>query len=162
MIGRGPETPRQFYGGDLDGIAEHLDHIADLGANTVYLTPIFPARSNHRYDAASFDEVDPLLGGDAALDRLAGAVHERGMRLLGDITTNHTGDAHPWFTGMDRKDLYYVGSGRLLRVLARRVHPAQARLDLAGAARSVLRRAGLGHRALVARTSTAGGSTWPT
>jgi alpha-glucosidase len=110
VIGRGPETPRQFYGGDLDGIAAHLDHIADLGANTVYLTPIFPARSNHRYDAASFDEIDPLLGGDAALDRLAGAVHERGMRLLGDITTNHTGDAHPWFTGMDRKDLYYIGS----------------------------------------------------
>jgi alpha-glucosidase len=108
VIGRGPETPRQFYGGDLDGIAEHLDHVAALGANTVYLTPIFPARSNHRYDAASFDAIDPLLGGDAALSRLADAVHGRGMRLLGDITTNHTGDAHPWFTGPDRKELYYA------------------------------------------------------
>ena len=109
VIGRGPETPFQFYGGDLDGIVEHLDHIQDLGANTVYLTPIFPARSNHRYNASSFDEIDPLLGGTAALDRLARAVHDRGMRLLGDITTNHTGDTHDWFTGMDRKDLYYVG-----------------------------------------------------
>ncbi|MFI0792748.1 glycoside hydrolase family 13 protein [Micromonospora rubida] len=98
VIGRGPETPRQFYGGDLDGVTERLDHLDRLGVNTVYLTPIFPARSNHRYDAASFDTVDPLLGGDAALARLADAVRARGWRLLGDITSNHTGDAHEWFT----------------------------------------------------------------
>ena len=99
VIGRGPETPRQFYGGDLDGIAERPGpHRARSASNTVYLTPIFPARSNHRYDAAAFDQVDPLLGGDEALARLADAVHARGMRLLGDITTNHTGDAHEWFT----------------------------------------------------------------
>ena len=55
------------------------DHIDALGVNTVYLTPIFPARSNHRYDAASFDRVDPLLGGDEALARLADAVHARGL-----------------------------------------------------------------------------------
>ena len=79
MIGRGPETPRQFYGGDLDGITERLDHLDRLGVNTVYLTPIFPARSNHRYDAASFDTVDPLLGGDAALARLADAVTRPGL-----------------------------------------------------------------------------------
>ncbi|MGI5525402.1 alpha-amylase family glycosyl hydrolase [Micromonospora sp. CA-259024] len=98
VVGRGPETPHQFYGGDLDGIAERLDHLDRLGVNTVYLTPIFPARSNHRYDAASFDRVDPLLGGDAALARLADAVRARGWRLIGDITSNHTGDAHDWFT----------------------------------------------------------------
>ncbi|MFF5177380.1 glycoside hydrolase family 13 protein [Micromonospora sp. NPDC000316] len=98
VIGRGPETPRQLYGGDLDGITERLDHLDRLGVNTVYLTPFFPARSNHRYDAASFDRVDPLLGGDAALARLAEAVRARGWRLLGDVTSNHTGDAHEWFT----------------------------------------------------------------
>ncbi|WP_432956666.1 glycoside hydrolase family 13 protein [Micromonospora haikouensis] len=113
VIGRGPQTPRQFYGGDLDGIAERLDHLDRLGVNTVYLTPIFPARSNHRYDAASFDTVDPLLGGDAALARLADAVHARGWRLLGDITSNHTGDAHDWFTAAvsdvtaAERELYY-------------------------------------------------------
>lgn len=88
---------RQLFGGDLDGITERLDHIAELGANVVYLTPFFPARSNHRYDASSFDQVDPVLGGDAALNRLVDAAHERGMRVLGDFTTNHTGDAHEWF-----------------------------------------------------------------
>ncbi|WP_084958591.1 glycoside hydrolase family 13 protein [Thermoactinospora rubra] len=93
----GPGVQRQFYGGDLDGITQRLDHIQQLGANTVYLTPFFPARSNHRYDASSFDRVDPVLGGDEALHRLADAVHARGMRLLGDITPNHCGDAHEWF-----------------------------------------------------------------
>jgi len=98
VVGEGPATPRQLYGGDLDGIAEHLDHLAELGVNMLYLTPVFPARSNHRYDAAAFDRVDPLLGGDEALARLAAAVHARGWRILGDLTTNHCGDAHPWFT----------------------------------------------------------------
>lgn len=98
VVGRGPQTPRQLYGGDLDGIAGRLDHLARLGANTVYLRPFFPAGSNHRYDAAGFDRVDPLLGGDPALARLAAAVHARGWRLLGDLTTNHCGDRHPWFT----------------------------------------------------------------
>ena len=88
---------QQIYGGDLDGVAEHLDHLQALGVDVVYLTPFFPARSNHRYDAASFDVVDPLLGGDAALRRLSRASHQRGMKLLGDFTTNHTGDAHEWF-----------------------------------------------------------------
>ncbi|MFC4120290.1 glycoside hydrolase family 13 protein [Nonomuraea zeae] len=98
VIPSGPGTSQQFYGGDLDGITGRLDHIQSLGADTVYLTPIFPARSNHRYNAAGFDRIDPLLGGDEALHRLSGALHARGMRLLGDITTNHCGDTHEWFT----------------------------------------------------------------
>ena len=97
VAGHGPLAPVQFYGGDLDGITSHLDHIASVGANTVYLTPFFPARSTHRYDATTFDHVDPLLGGDQALARLSDAVHRRGMRLMGDLTTNHCGAAHEWF-----------------------------------------------------------------
>lgn len=112
-IGNGPETPRQFYGGDLRGIEERLDHLSDLGVGTVYLTPIFPAGSNHRYDAKSFDHVDELLGGDNAFASLAGSIHARGMRLVGDVTTNHTGVTHEWFesaVGQDsapEKDFYY-------------------------------------------------------
>ena len=110
MIGRGPETPYQYFGGDLDGITARLEHIASLGADTVYLTPIFPARSNHRYDASSFDQVDPLLGGDSALHRLSEALHSRGMRLMGDLTTNHCGDAHEWFkTGIADPDSVEAG-----------------------------------------------------
>jgi alpha-glucosidase len=88
-----------FYGGDLDGIVDHLDHIEQVTgeSTTVYLTPVFPGESNHRYNASTFDSVDPLLGGDEAYARLSEAVHERGWHLLGDLTANHTGDTHEWF-----------------------------------------------------------------
>ena len=88
---------QQLYGGDLDGVLEHLDHLRTLGVTVIYLTPFFPARSNHRYDASSFDRVDPVLGGDEALERLVDAAHVLGMKVLGDFTTNHTGDTHAWF-----------------------------------------------------------------
>jgi len=104
---------RQWYGGDLDGINARLDYVAELGANVLYLTPFFPAGSNHRYDAATFDAVDPVLGGEAALTRLVDAAHARGMRVMGDLTTNHTGRGHEWFrkalaepTSVER-DFYY-------------------------------------------------------
>jgi len=100
-----------FYGGDLDGIVEHLDHIEQVGGTTVYLTPVFPGESNHRYNASTFDTIDPLLGGDAAYERLSAAVHERGWHLLGDLTANHTGDTHEWFQqardGGPTQDWYY-------------------------------------------------------
>ena len=98
VIHQGPAVPYQWYGGDLDGVREHLDHLTELGATLLYLTPVFPARSNHRYDASSFDEVDEVLGGDEALERLIVAAHERGLKVLGDLTTNHTGRGHEWFT----------------------------------------------------------------
>jgi alpha-glucosidase len=99
----GPLTPRQFYGGDLAGIEEHLDHLEQLGITVLYLTPIFPARSNHRYDALSFHHVDPLLGGDDALVSLVEAAHARGIRVIGDLTSNHSGDAHEWFRAAHRR-----------------------------------------------------------
>ncbi len=94
---RGENLARQLYGGDLDGITEHLEHVQRLGADVVYLTPFFPGRSNHRYDASAFDTVDPILGGNGALRRLTDASHARGLKVLGDFTTNHTGAGHEWF-----------------------------------------------------------------
>ena len=96
--GRAPVAGTEYFGGDLDGVREHLDHIRQLGANVVYLTPVFPAKSTHRYDATTFDAIDPLLGGDAALADLNREAHRRGMRTLGDITLNHSGVTHEWFT----------------------------------------------------------------
>ncbi|WP_103062750.1 alpha-amylase family glycosyl hydrolase [Actinomyces qiguomingii] len=93
----GDPSAAAWYGGDLDGITDHLSYLQGLGVNTVYLTPVFPAGSVHRYDSTSFDHVDALLGGDAALARLSEALHRRGMRLLLDLTTNHTGVRHDWF-----------------------------------------------------------------
>ncbi|MDX6409577.1 MAG: alpha-glucosidase [Gaiellaceae bacterium] len=104
-IGRGPETPFEWFGGDLPGIEAHLDHIESLGANVIYLTPVFPAGSTHRYDSTTFDRVDPLLGGDEALESLVRAAHDRGIRVISDITPNHTGDKHEWFVD-GKRDLY--------------------------------------------------------
>jgi len=95
--GRGAETAYEWFGGDLPGIAERLDHIESLGASLIYLTPIFPARTVHRYDSTTFDRIDPLLGGDEGLVTLARAAHERGMRVIGDLTLNHVGSGHEWF-----------------------------------------------------------------
>lgn len=97
-----PGRGQQLFGGDLDGIVEHLDHIASLGVTMIYHTPIFPAESNHRYDASTFDEADPLLGGDEAYVRLIEEAHARGIRVMGDLTSNHSGSAHEWFRAAHR------------------------------------------------------------
>ncbi|BCW43663.1 glycoside hydrolase family 13 protein [Arthrobacter sp. StoSoilB5] len=113
VVATGRETPIQFYGGDLPGITEKLDHLQELGIDVLYLTPFFPARSNHRYDASTFDSVDPLLGGNQALVELVDAAHSRGIRVMGDLTANHTGDAHDWFVkaladpGSEEAGYYY-------------------------------------------------------
>lgn len=94
-----PVDPRrdQFYGGDLWGVAEHLDHVVDLGCTGIYLNPVFPAPSSHRYDASAFDAVDHLLGGEEALTALTTRAHAAGLRVLGDLTANHSGNTHDWF-----------------------------------------------------------------
>jgi alpha-glucosidase len=86
-----------FYGGDLKGIEDHLDHLQRLGVNAIYLNPIFTAYTNHRYDVADFRNVDPTLGGNDALISLAKALKEAQMRYILDIVPNHSGAGHPWF-----------------------------------------------------------------
>jgi alpha-glucosidase len=88
---------REFYGGDLQGIAQRLDYLADLGVNALYLNPIFLAPSNHKYDVADYEVVDPHFGGEAGLAALRQALDERGMRLVLDIVPNHCGLTHRWF-----------------------------------------------------------------
>ena len=87
---------REFFGGDLLGVEQHLDHIESLGANALYLTPFFPADSNHRYDPTSFDRVDELLGGDAAFASLVRAARGRGLKLVGDLSLDHCGAGNEW------------------------------------------------------------------
>lgn len=94
--GRDITTGVEYFGGDLEGVTEHLDHITHLGASGIYFTPFFAARSTHRYDASSFDHVDPLLGGDEALFALSKAASKKGIRIMGDLTTNHCGAGHTW------------------------------------------------------------------
>ena len=75
-----PPTVSGFKGGDLLGVVEHLDRLADLGITALYLNPVFASASNHRYHTDDYFHVDPLLGGDAALRELIDQAHARGMR----------------------------------------------------------------------------------
>jgi len=84
-----PPTVHGFKGGDLIGVVEHLDHIEALGANAIYLNPIFQSASNHRYHTFDYRAVDPILGGDAALRELIDACHDRGIRVILDGVFNH-------------------------------------------------------------------------
>jgi alpha-glucosidase len=105
--GRSKNTPFEYFGGDLWGIIERLEHLQDLGVNVLYLTPVFPSGSTHRYDAKTFEIVDPLLGGDEAYRTLIDACHERDIRVIGDITLNHSGEHHEWFLRAKDGDPHY-------------------------------------------------------
>lgn len=87
-----------FFGGTLEGVRRKLDHLQDLGVTALYFTPIFKSRSTHRYDTDDFLQVDPVLGGQAAFERLVAELHARGMKIMLDGVFNHTSFHHPWFT----------------------------------------------------------------
>lgn len=87
-------TRDNFFGGDFVGIAEHLDHIEALGANAIYLTPIFEADTNHRYDAKDYFTIDHRLGGNDAFRKFLDAAHARNIRVVLDAVLNHCGDGH--------------------------------------------------------------------
>lgn len=138
-------TGRHFCGGDLDGIVDKLDYLVDLGITGIYLTPIFSAPSNHKYDTTDFFTIDAMFGGEAALQRLITALHTRAMALTLDAVLNHVSHLHPWFLAAQagdankkqwftlRDDGSYDGW---------QGHPTLPELDLSqGAVRDVLYRA---------------------
>ena len=86
-----------FFGGDLAGIIAKLDYIAALGANTLYLTPIFEAASNHKYDAADYRHIDPHFGSEQDFERLAREARKRGIRIVLDTSLNHSGSDSIYF-----------------------------------------------------------------
>ena len=92
-----PATPGGFYGGTLRGVLQRLDHIAELGATVVWLSPIFPSPSHHGYDASDYGSVEPRLGTEADLRELIAACHRRGLRILLDFAANHVSSDHPAF-----------------------------------------------------------------
>ncbi|MEJ6007911.1 alpha-amylase family glycosyl hydrolase [Paucibacter sp. AS339] len=86
-----------FYGGDLAGIIDKLDYIQQLGANTIYMTPVFRAASNHKYDTADYKEVDPAFGRNEDFVRLSQEAAKRGIRVIPDTSLNHVGSDSPYF-----------------------------------------------------------------
>jgi oligo-1,6-glucosidase len=84
--------------GDLGGVLQRLDHLADLGVDVLWLSPVYPSpQADNGYDISDYQDVDPLFGSLGQLDELIAELHRRGMRLVMDLVVNHTSDEHPWF-----------------------------------------------------------------
>ena len=94
-----------FFGGDLYGVKEKIPYLKELGVTAVYLNPIFTAYSTHKYDCIDYFHVDPHLGGDEALSELSKALHENGLKLVLDISINHTGIENEWTKS--HRDFYF-------------------------------------------------------
>ncbi|WP_250505448.1 alpha-glucosidase [Bowdeniella massiliensis] len=84
--------------GDLRGIIERVDHLAELGVGVVWLSPIYESpQDDNGYDISDYQAIDPTFGTLADFDELVAALHERDIRLVMDLVVNHTSDEHPWF-----------------------------------------------------------------
>ena len=98
--------------GDLRGIIDRLDHIAALGADVLWLSPIYVSpQDDNGYDIADYRAIDPLFGTLADFDELVAAAHARDMKVVMDLVVNHTSDEHPWFVesrdpASDKRDWY--------------------------------------------------------
>lgn len=91
-------TTESFFGGDLQGIIDHLDDLTDLGITAIYLTPIFEAPSNHKYDSTDYLEVDPHFGDLKLLKKLVNTAHAKGIKIVLDAVFNHISADSPQFT----------------------------------------------------------------
>jgi oligo-1,6-glucosidase len=84
--------------GDLRGITSRLDHLALLGVDVIWLSPVYPSpQDDAGYDISDYQGIDPIFGSLTDFDALLADVHARGMKLVMDLVVNHTSDEHPWF-----------------------------------------------------------------
>ena len=83
--------------GDLNGITSKLDYIQDMGFNGIWLTPIMPSRSYHKYSVEDYYSIDPQFGTMEDFENLSAECEKRGISLLIDLVMNHSSRYHPWF-----------------------------------------------------------------
>ena len=115
-----PQTPDKVdrkdpvarHGGDIQGMIDHLDYIADLGATAIWCTPLLldnqPAESYHGYACADYYHIDPRFGDNALYKEFVDQAHKRGIKVIMDIVTNHCGTSHWWMKEAPFKDWYHV------------------------------------------------------
>lgn len=108
---------QDFYGGDLQGVIDHLDYLSELGVNGLYFCPIFKAPSNHKYDTTDYLEIDPTFGDKELFRKLVSECHKRGMKIMLDAVFNHIGDTSPqWLDVVENgedsrfKDWFHIHS----------------------------------------------------
>ncbi len=88
---------RDIYGGNLDGICEKLPYLEELGVKTIYLSPVFEAWSNHKYNTADYTKIDAHFGNEKTLKKLCKKAKERGMKVILDGVFSHTGSDSIYF-----------------------------------------------------------------
>ncbi len=93
----GEYLANDFFGGNLKGITEQLDYLADLGISVLYLNPIFEAYSNHKYDTGDYEKTDAMFGTEEDFKSLCNAAKEKGIRIVLDGVFNHTGSDSKYF-----------------------------------------------------------------
>jgi glycosidase len=91
-----------FYGGDIEGIGQNLDYLVDLGVTVIYFNPIFEAKSNHKYDAATYMKVDPHFATNDEFKDFVTDCHAHGIRVVIDLAFNHTG--HTYWAFVDARE----------------------------------------------------------
>jgi len=101
---RGIVKNNDFFGGDLYGIIEKLPYLKELGVTCIYLSPVFEADSNHKYDTGNFMKVDEAFGGDEALEKLCQKAGEFGMKVILDGVFNHVGSDSVYFNRYGKYD----------------------------------------------------------
>lgn len=96
------------HGGDIRGIVNHLDYIADLGMTAIWCTPLLfdnePNASYHGYACADYYRIDPRFGSNSAYVRMVDIAHKRGIKIIMDVVTNHCGAAHWWMKDLPFAD----------------------------------------------------------
>ena len=106
------DDPVARHGGDLQGIIDHLDYIADLGATALWSTPLLldnqPHESYHGYACGDYYHIDPRFGDNALYRKMVDEAHGKGLKVIMDIVTNHCGTAHWWMENPPFADWYHV------------------------------------------------------
>ena len=91
--------------GDLQGVLDKLDYLndgddttdTDLGINGIWLMPVMPSTTYHKYDTTDYENIDPQYGTLEDFQELLTACHDRGIRVILDLAMNHSSSRHPWF-----------------------------------------------------------------
>ncbi len=106
------EKPLYRHGGDLKGIIDHLDYIADLGATALWSTPLLldnqEYESYHGYACCDYYHIDPRFGDNALYREMVSKAHDKGIKVIMDVVTNHCGTRHWWMDDAPFKDWYHV------------------------------------------------------
>ena len=104
----GRNLPKGRHGGDLQGVEQHLDYIKDLGATTIWMTPVLlndmPSESFHGYAFTDDYKIDPRFGGEKAYHQLIEAAHAKGLKIIQDAVYNHVGINHLFVQDRPVKD----------------------------------------------------------